>query len=256
MKEKKQSGRVSRQKIRRVLLIISFILTPVTIFYISPIIIMMGAAEGIATGSLLLFILLFLTSLFVARLWCGWLCPMGAWQEICSPVMKHTVTDGWRNRIKYIVTVLWLGMIAYLFSTAGGIKAVDPFYGTVNGISVTSPDVLTIVVVIFMIIFMVAFFTGRRGFCHVLCPIAAFMVLGRKIGNLFGWPALHLDADAGLCIDCKKCSNECPMGLDVNEMVRQGAMENADCILCARCADTCPKEVIRLGITGREKEIR
>ncbi len=78
----------SRQTLRKWILILSFLLVPVTIFYISPIILMMGAAEGIASGSMILFILLFVLSFFVARLWCGWLWPMGAWQEICSPLRR------------------------------------------------------------------------------------------------------------------------------------------------------------------------
>ena len=237
----------SRQNIRRWILIISFLLIPITIFYISPIVIMMGAAEGVATGSLLLYIVLFILSLFVARLWCGWLCPMGAWQEICSPVMKHTVKEGWRNAIKYGVTVLWLAVIAFSLYSAGGIRSVDPFFGTVNGISITSLEVLMIVGMIFVFIFLIAFFTGRRGTCHVFCPIAALMIAGRKIRNLVSWPALQLSADASRCIDCNACSKTCPMGLDVNAMVRKDEMENAECIMCASCADTCPKGVISYG---------
>ncbi|MFA4824567.1 MAG: 4Fe-4S binding protein [Methanoregula sp.] len=234
----------SRQQIRKWLLILSFILLPVTLVYISPIIILMGAAEGIATGSMILFIAIFILSLFVARLWCGWLCPMGAWQEICSPVMKHTVQDGWRNRVKYGVTVLWLAMLAYLFISAGGIRAIDPFYSTDHGLSITSLEPLIVVIIIFSIIFAVVYLAGRRGFCYILCPVAALMIVGRKIRNLIGWPALQLGADASRCIDCNKCSKECPMGLDVNSMVRKGEMENPDCILCANCADTCPKGAI------------
>lgn len=241
----------SRQNIRKWLLVISFLLVPITIFYISPIIVTMGAGEGIVTGALLLYILLLIFSLVVARLWCGWLCPMGAWQEICSPVIKRTVKDGWPNWIKYGVTALWLAMLAFSFSSAGGIHAVDPFYGTVNGISISSLQILMIVVIIFSSIFVVAYLTGRRGFCHVLCPMAGFMVLGRKIRNLIGWPALQLLADTSRCIDCKKCSKECPMGLDVNGMVRKGGMENADCILCWNCADICPKSVIRFAWTKK-----
>ena len=124
-----QKSASSRQNIRKWILVISFLLVPITIFYISPIVIMMGAAVGVATGSLLLYLLLFILSLIVARLWCGWLCPMGAWQEICSPVMKHTVKEDWRNYVKYGVTVLWLAVIAYSFYGAGGIRSVDPFYG-------------------------------------------------------------------------------------------------------------------------------
>ena len=256
MKEKNtsQKNALPRQKIRRMLLIISFLLIPVTIFYISPIVVMMGAGEGIVTGSLLLYITLFILSLVVARLWCGWLCPMGAWQEICSPVIKRTVKEGWRNWIKYIVTAIWLAMIGFTFKNAGGIRAIDPFYGTVNGISISSLPILMTVAIIFLIILAVAFLAGRRGFCHVLCPIAGLMVLGRKIRNLIGWPALRLTADPTRCTDCKSCSAACPMGLDVNGMVRKGDLENADCILCAGCADACPQGVIRYGVKGRSPE--
>ncbi len=253
MTEQNQSQKSvsSRQKIRKWLLIISFLLIPVTIFYISPIIVTMGAGEGIVTGALLLYILLFIVSLVVARLWCGWLCPMGAWQEICSPVIKRTVKDGWPNWIKYVVTALYLAMIAFTFKNAGGIRAVDPFYGTVNGISISSLQVLMIVTIIFASIFVVAFIMGRRGFCHVLCPMAGIMVFGRKIRNMFRWPALQLFGDSSRCIDCKACVKVCPMGLDVNDMVRKGEMEKADCILCASCADACPQSAISYGVKGK-----
>lgn len=246
-----QKSASSRQNIRKWILIVSFLLLPVTLVYISPIIILMGAAEGIATGSMLLFIANFFLSLLVARLWCGWLCPMGAWQEICSPVIKHTVQDGWPNWIKYGVTVVWLALLAYLFFSAGGIHAVDPFFATDNGLSITSLAPLMVVIVIFLLIFVVAYFMGRRGFCHVFCPIAALMITGRKIRNLVGWPALQLSADSSRCIDCNKCSKECPMGLDVNGMVRKGEMESAECILCASCADVCPKGVISYGLNKK-----
>ena len=142
-------------------------------------------------------------------------------------------------------------MLAFTFVKAGGIRAVNPFYGTVNGISITSLQILITVAVIFAIIFLVAYFTGRRGFCHVLCPIAGLMVFGRKIRNLFGWPALHLEAEKDRCIDCKTCSKECPMGLDVNGMVRQEKMENPDCILCGSCVDTCPKGAITYSMMNK-----
>ncbi len=237
----------SRQKFRKWLLVLSFVLLPITLVYISPIIILMGAAEGIATGSMILFIANFFLSLVVARLWCGWLCPMGAWQEICSPVMKHTVQEGWRNSVKYLVTALWLALLAFLFFRAGGIRAVNPFYSTDHGLSITSLAPVVVVIVIFALIFTVAYFMGRRGFCHVFCPVAALMIAGRKIRNLIGWPALQLDADASRCIDCNRCSRECPMGLDVHDMVREEKMENAECIVCAGCADTCPEGAIRYG---------
>jgi len=244
---------ISRQALRKWILVLSFVLLPVTLFYISPIIILMGAAEGTASGSMFLFIAVFFLSLIVARLWCGWLCLMGAWQEICSPVMKHTVQDGWRNSVKYLVTALWLALLTFLFISAGGIRSVDPFYSTDHGLSITSLAPLIVVIVIFTLIFAVAYFMGRRGFCHVFCPVAALMIAGRKIRNLIGWPALQLDADASRCIDCNRCSEECPMGLDVHAMVQEERMDNAECIDCASCADACPKGAITMGINRKNR---
>lgn len=248
-----QQTESSRLNIRRWILIITFLLIPVTIFYISPIVIVMGASKGIVTGAFLLYIILFILSLFAGRIWCGWLCPMGACQELGSPLIRKTVKEGWPNWIKYVVTVLWIAAIARAFLAAGGIQGIDPLYGTVNGISVSSVQVLMIIVMIFAGIFSIAFLTGKRGFCHIICPIAAIMVAGRKIRNVAGWPALQLSADVDLCTDCNTCSKKCPMGLDVHGMVGEGKMENPDCILCATCADVCPGGVIHYSIQGKIK---
>jgi len=41
------------------------------------------------------------------------------------------------------------------------------------------------------------------------------------------------------------CNKKCPMGLNVNKMVKKGNMENPECILCFNCVDICPKKAIR-----------
>jgi len=75
---------MKRQKIRKALIIVSFLLFPVTIYYFSPVLIIQGAMEGIIVGSFILFALLFASSLFLGRAFCGWLCPAGGLQEICA----------------------------------------------------------------------------------------------------------------------------------------------------------------------------
>jgi len=82
--------------------------------------------------------------------------------------------------------------------------------------------------------------------------MAPFMILGRKIRNLFRWLSLRLRADADACIDCERCTRECPMSLDVHGMVRSAAMENSECILCGSCIDICPKDVIHYTFNSGE----
>ncbi len=76
------------------------------------------------------------------------------------------------------------------------------------------------------------------------------MILGRKIRNLVKWPALRLKAEPDECIDCGRCTQNCPMSLDVNQMARTGYMENDECILCGNCVDTCPKDVIHFSFSA------
>ena len=66
---------VARQRTRKALLIISFLLFPIIMNYLSPYVIIDGASQGIVNGSLVMFALLFLSSLLLGRLWCGWACP-------------------------------------------------------------------------------------------------------------------------------------------------------------------------------------
>ena len=81
---------MNRQRVRKALIIFSFVLLPVTFAYISCPIIIEGASKGIITGGLIVFTLIFISSLFLGRLWCGWLCPGGGLQEIYFDINKQT----------------------------------------------------------------------------------------------------------------------------------------------------------------------
>ena len=238
---------MNRQQIRRMMLLLIFASVPATLFYVSPIILLMGASEGIATGSMILFTVTFFASLVLGRFWCGWFCPMGGFQELCEGIQDKPVSGGRLNLIKYVVWALWFVMVIVTVLSAGGIRAVNIFYSTTSGVSLTEPISYLVYFIICGGIFLFAVVAGKRGFCHYLCPICVHFIIGRKIRNFFRWPALHLSGDTNLCTGCNKCSKACPMGLDVKEMVQSGQMENSECIICASCTDICPKNAIRYG---------
>ncbi|MEW5816542.1 MAG: 4Fe-4S binding protein [Spirochaetota bacterium] len=241
-----------RQKIRKTLLFFLFLTLPITLFYFSPYIIIMGGFEGIIAGSFLLFSAQFLSSLFAGRGFCGWICPAGALQDCIRLAVDKPSKGGKANWIKYGLWVPWISLIVFAFVKAGGVRSIDPLLGTEKGFSVGRPEAYFIYLPIVVIIAVLTLAAGRRGFCHYVCWMAPFLVLGRKLRNAFTWPSLHLRAAPETCTDCKRCSKQCPMGLDVNGMVKSGLMRNDECILCGECVDGCPKSTIAYKFFGEK----
>lgn len=235
---------MKRQRVRKGIIIISFLLLPVTLYYFSPMLIIESAFAGAAAGSMVVFALLFLFSLFFGRAFCGWACPLGGLQECLSSATGKRAKGGRRNWIKYFIWAPWLGFVAAGAVVAGGIRRMDFFYLTAGGISVSDLQSLIIYFIVVFLVTVLALTAGKRSMCHYICWIAPFMVLGTKIKDALGIPSLHLEADPSKCANCRKCSERCPMSLGVDEMVRSGDMHNDECILCGECADGCPKKAV------------
>jgi ferredoxin-type protein NapH len=125
-----------RQRLRKALIIFSFVLLPVTFVYISCPIITQGASEGIVTGGLIVFILIFISSLFFGRVWCGWICPAGGLQEIYFQINNKHIGLGRLNLLKYLVFLAIFIPFVLAVRSAGGFTTVDPFYYTEHGISI------------------------------------------------------------------------------------------------------------------------
>ncbi len=80
-----------RQRIRKAMILISFLLFPITMWYLSPYLIIMGVSRGIISGSFIVFCLQFLTSLFLGRVFCGWICPVAGLGEACFIIQNKPV---------------------------------------------------------------------------------------------------------------------------------------------------------------------
>lgn len=234
-----------RQIIRKNILLFMFLLFPFLYYYLSPYLIIIGASEGIVTGSFVIFGFLFLVSLFLGRTFCGWLCPGGGEQEICSLIKNKRFKVGKLDWIKYLIWVPWLFIIGLMFYQAGGIRNINFFYHTFYGISVYNLGSVMLFVIIAAVIAVLSLTLGRRGFCHTLCWMAPFMIVGRRLSHFSNLPALRLESEKEKCIHCKICSQKCPMSLDVYHMVQIGNMEHSECILCGNCIDVCPENVIK-----------
>jgi NAD-dependent dihydropyrimidine dehydrogenase PreA subunit len=137
-----------------------------------------------------------------------------------------------------------MSLIIYLLARHG-LRRVDFFFMMDSPISLDHPSRYPIYMTVVGVIFVLALSVGRRGFCHTACWMAPFMVLGTQVQRRLRIPALHLRAAPEKCVQCHLCSANCPMSLDVTDMVRRGDMSCSECILCGSCVDSCRARAIR-----------
>lgn len=97
---------IDRQNIRKGIILFSFFLFPATFYYMSPYLIVEASAKGIVNGSFIVFSLLFFSSLFLGRGFCGWVCPAGGCQEAILLARTRKVNSG--DFIKWIIWIPWM----------------------------------------------------------------------------------------------------------------------------------------------------
>ena len=235
-----------RQRIRRILLLISFILFPITIWYFSPYLIIQAASEHIINGSFVVFLAMLIFSMFFGRAWCGYLCPAGGLQE-CAFLIKDTpVKQSKRDRIKYVIWIVWIIAVIATFILGKNDVTINPFYMTDHGISIAAINNYVIYYGVILLLIAPALIHGKRAACHYICWMAPFMVIGSSIGRALHLPQLHVEADKSKCVSCGKCNRSCSMGLDVKKMVAEGINSRCtECIQCGACVDECPKSVLK-----------
>ena len=154
-----------RQKIRNTIIWIVFLAFPIILNFFSPYLSLSGSFQGIISGSLALFGILFLFSLLLGRAFCGWVCPVGCFQDISARINNKSIHR--HHWIKYLVWVPWFSFIVIGFISAGGIKKIDILYMTENGISVSEPlQFITYYMVIFIFLIL-ALAIGRHAICRL-----------------------------------------------------------------------------------------
>jgi len=209
----------ARQKLRNGIILFSFFLFPAFFYYFSPVVIVRATLNGVINGSFIVFVLLFIFSLVLGRSY---------------------------DYIKWVIWFPWISAILLIAIKNGGYHKIDFFYETSHGLSIGNLQALiTYYIVLLLLIVLPSFIFGKRSFCHHICWMAEFMIIGRKISNRFGWPSLRLRPESEKCNHCHTCVNNCPMSLSVENMVKQNKMENLECILCGTCVDGCEYDAIK-----------
>jgi transcriptional regulator of nitric oxide reductase len=181
------------------------------------------------------------TLLFWGRgVFCGWLCPFGALQELLNEVARKLgvkqLEIPWALHerlwpIKYVLFLAILGASMQSIIWAYQLAEVEPFKTTI---------ILKFFrewpFVVYALVLLVAGLFVERVFCRYLCPLGAALAIPAKL-RLFEW--LKRRPQCGR--ECRICNTTCTVQA-INPL---GQINPNECIYCLRCqanyfdADTC-----------------
>jgi cytochrome c oxidase accessory protein FixG len=212
-----------------------------------------------------IFALFFFTTL-AGRVWCGYVCPQTAWTHFFMSIEEFV--EGPRNKRLKLDEMSWFtrekffkrGLSRLLWLVAAFITGFV-FIGYFSPIADLTHRLFT-----FQLggweTFWIGFFTVatllnagwmREQLCIYACPYARFQSVMFDRDTLIvtydearGEPRGKGKKREGLadCIDCAKCVNVCPVGIDIRDGLQY------ECIACAACIDVCDDVMEQ---TGRPK---
>lgn len=205
---------------------------------------------------------LFFVTAILGRIWCGWACPQTVFLEHVFRKVERLI-DGdaparrdldqrmltpdklARRALKHGIYIFLAALIAHMF--ASYFVSLPVLYSMTHRSPLENWSVfLFIVALTGVLYFNFAWF--REQFCIVLCPYGRLqsvliddnsIVVGydERRGEPRGKPG----TTSGDCVDCRRCVQVCPTGIDI----RQGLQ--LECISCAACVDACDEVMVRLG---------
>ncbi|MBN2569720.1 MAG: 4Fe-4S binding protein [Deltaproteobacteria bacterium] len=182
-------------------------------------------------NNILWFLGIVVITYFFGRVWCGWVCHLGALQEF---IYRSNSFEFLRNKraqeiMRWIRYVLFAALIAQLITTQEILFShVDPFKVAFNLSSYYTAGWILLAILIITSLFI------YRPFCRAVCPVG--LILG-CISMLPG--AFNLEKNGG-CAECQTCRKVCK----TQAIDGYANVDNSDCIMCGDCLDSCKKEGI------------
>lgn len=200
--------------------------------------------------SLLFCVLLAVTSLWFGPLFCGRLCPSGAFAEFLGSLLPDKYKIDWPKHLA--ILPLRYGFVAgFLFSVwlGFGVPCTYCNYYSLEifvNLFITGHflNTLSSLIATFFLanIFLGLFTKGGRGYCLFLCPVGTYNSLFHLLG-CFVPGSFSMQVQYGSCIGCGRCAQGCPMrAVVIHEHKAQ--IKRSLCIVCGKCAHSCPAKAI------------
>ncbi len=205
---------------------------------------------------MVMFLAIMIPSLLGRKLFCGWVCPLGAFQELINKIphkfkikqFNFTAFNSLRMGLFGLFFLTFFavrGQILYLgerleADTVGGLWAAFSAYNVfepLNFFELLHWSVDTTFIVM-MAVLVIASLVLYRPFCYLICPIGALTWLVEKVS--LG----RIRVDMNKCTDCGECEEASPCPT-IKLMHDENTKILPDCTSCGECIKTCPEDAIK-----------
>jgi NosR/NirI family nitrous oxide reductase transcriptional regulator len=174
---------------------------------------------------------------------CGWLCPFGALQELLAKLARVVKLPQWSPShrthrmlwpLKYVSLAVLAVATLYGLETMAVAAEIEPFKTVIS----LRMDRAWPFVVYALVILAAGLFV-ERAFCRFLCPLGAAMAIGGRL-RLRRFTVLKRRKECGS--PCQLCANRCP----IQAIEPSGAINMDECFYCLDCqvihndATVCP----------------
>lgn len=178
-------------------------------------------------------------------IFCGWLCPFGALQELINEVARKLKIKQYELpfslheklwAVKYLIFLALFGVSLESMSTAEKLAEVEPFKTSILLMFQREWWFVTYAVVLLVI----SIFT-RKVYCRYICPLGAALAIPTKL-RLFNW----LKRRQACGNPCQLCAKEC----EIQAIHPNGEINANECHHCLDCQvtyidhDRCPPLVL------------
>lgn len=160
-----------------------------------------------------------------SKLFCGWVCPIGALQELLHAV---PLPKGWKRRIPFPVSNgVRVGFFAAFLVVLFGWKRY--LYDYVNAFHFLEWNFELGSVLVAAVVMVAALFVFRP-FCYHVCPLGLVTWVVEQL-------SLTKVRTAPSCTGCRRCveASPCP---SVGAII-EGKAVRPDCHACGRCIEAC-----------------
>jgi transcriptional regulator of nitric oxide reductase len=161
---------------------------------------------------------------------CGWLCPFGALQELLNHVAQRLgvkqieIPFGLHERLWMLKYVAFLGILAVSLNSilwAFGLAEIEPFKT-----SITLKFMREWPFVIYAATLLVAGLFVERFYCRYLCPLGAALAIPARM-RMFEWLKRYRECGS----ECQICARRCT----VQAIHPLGQINPNECIYCLKC---------------------